>query len=768
MSARGQSEAGPVLTSDDIGSDISEFEVTVSRVIFSKGNFFIFACREGFSVKGNSDSEVCAGLSYKVSGRVTSYQGQPQLSATSIVLIKGEETDIKRIASFLRDTFDGVGEKLAETLAQNFGGKVLDELMSDPQKVASQTTGLTSKKALKFSREIEENKGILETLLYLRKEGLSKTQAEHVYDAFGEDSKKKVEDNPFCLLRIPGIAFGVCDEIYSKYHDEVLDLKRFSGAVYESVKQLSAQSGNTYFKRDKIKASSVSILFNGKMADITPEQLDSSFDEAAKGAADDKFITIYKFSDNKCMGCDIEDPDARIALREYFGTEAAIKKEIEAFLEAKVKMPDENETLKLIRRMGNDRGITLNELQEQAIYISMFSPIAIITGGPGTGKTTITSILASHFKTEGISFEFCAPTGRAAKRLSEASGVHASTIHRLLEMSASDDDEGEEGVLFGRNRSNPLEARVIVADEASMIDMFLFKALLDAMRPGASLILVGDPDQLPSVGAGNILSDLLSCSSIPCVKLEHIFRQEDEGLIASNATRILNGQMPLTGPDFEIISTNSDSEALPVITDISKKRSDSDVAILCPTRRGILGTELLNITLQKEHNTDGEPMRVREGLELYKGDIVMQIRNNYSIEYYDPTEGSVARGVFNGELGTVGDFDILTAKTDIIFDGDRRIGYDKKLLSDIELAYAVTVHKAQGCEFDCVVIVLGMMNMMLSNRRILYTAVTRGRKKVILINSGNRLEKMLSSSGDFKRDTSLGDFLKIVEGRHPA
>ena len=451
-----------------------------------------------------------------------------------------------------------------------------------------------------------------------------------------------------------------------------------------------------------------------------------------------------------------------------FGTEHAIKKQIEEFLKAKTHIPDKDKAVTKIISMGKQRDLELEQNQIEAIFMCMYSPISIITGGPGTGKTTITSILAQHFRDAGIECEFCAPTGRAAKRLSEATGEKACTIHRLLEMSAPSDDEDERSDLFfGRNKKNPLECRVVVADEASMIDIFLFKALLDALRPGASLILVGDPEQLPSVSEGNVLEDLLSCASIPRVKLQYVCRQGVDSSIAANAARILNGEYPVEGDDFEIIKTASDEEAVPFITRLSADNRDSDHAILCPTRQKILGTENLNVILQEANNEgEEEPAVIRPTLKLYRGDSVMQVKNNYSIEYYDPASSEVQRGIYNGEMGRFQGFDVLTGKYDILFDGDRKIGFDKKNMSDIELSYAITVHKAQGCEFDRVTIVLGFMNSQLSSRKLLYTAVTRGKNKVTIIDSGERLSKMLKSNVKSYRNTSLKDFLAIVQTRY--
>ncbi|MCQ2516712.1 MAG: AAA family ATPase [Saccharofermentans sp.] len=755
------------LHKEDLGKELDGVIVKAVRLIFSSGNFVIFACKGGFTVKGNSSCAITEGQNYEIKGHVGQYQNQLQIIANSIELVRNENTNTAYVASFLKDNLDGVGNKLSLQLAEKYKEEVLAALYENPDTVALEIDGLTLEKAEKIAIQVEKDKDYLGIILELRLLGLSNNQAKKAYEFMGPTCPDQIRRNPFVLMKISGIGFSACEAIAKQNNTEPLSIDRFAAAISSAVKEMHALNGDTYLEPLQVKSRTQTLINQASGGDIPNDIFNGIYDDAIVKANEEKYIAVYKFQDGKCMGCNVNDEGARIASRDYFGAEAAIKKEIENFLKARVVKPDEEETRRMIREKGEERGITLDNLQEDALYLCMYSPLAVITGGPGTGKTTITSILAQHFEEKNIKYEFCAPTGRAAKRLSEAAGVEASTIHRLLEMSAPKEEDGEDEPLFGRNRGNPLEARVVVADEASMIDTFLFKALLDALRPGASLILIGDPDQLPSVSAGNILADLLSCDVIPAVKLKYIFRQDEGGSIASNAVRILNGEYPVPGVDFDIIKTSSDEEALPYVIELSLKNKENDFVVLSPTRRGLLGIEDMNLALQAKHNEgSGDPLKVRTDLDLYPNDLVMQVKNNYRIEFYDPTTGSIANGVFNGEMGRIDDFDILTGKTNIIFDGDRKIGYDKKMLSDIELAYSVTVHKAQGCEFDSVLIVLGSMNYKLSNRRILYTAITRGRKKVTVIDSNNRLTKMLNSNGDFSRKTSLGDFLNIVASRH--
>ncbi|MBP5180603.1 MAG: AAA family ATPase [Clostridiales bacterium] len=756
------------LTKADIGTELDGVIVTAVKLIYENSGFVIFACKGGISVKGKYGGDIVPGLKFKVSGLVTSYQEKPQISAASIELVADDETTRNYISAFLSDNFDGVGQKTGKLLAEQFGESVIDVFLNEPDTIPEKIPGFGIEKAVAVSNEIEENESRLRLIFDLRLMGLTHKQSVKAYDEFGLTCKDKIEDNPYILMKISGIGFETCESIAKRLNTEPLSITRFEGAIAGAVSSILEENGDTYLEPSTVRNKVISLVASNTGGQIPEEIFDGLYRDALDRAKTDKFITIFQFKDGKCRGCDIDDEGARITSCEYFGTEAAIKKEIESFIDAKTRKPDEEKTRELIRKMGRERCIELDKLQEDALFLCMYSPLAIVTGGPGTGKTTITSILAQHFKDNNIDFEFCAPTGRAAKRLSEASGVEASTIHRLLEMSApaDDDEDGGTKAFFGRNSHNPLECRVVVADEASMIDIFLFKALLDALRPGASLILVGDPEQLPSVGAGNVLADLLSCPSIPNVRLEYTFRQDEESSIASNAVRILRGEYPVSGDDFEIITTASDEEALPVIERLSIGNRNADCAILSPTRRNTLGTENLNVILQQKHNEDsGNPVKVRSDLDLYPDDSVMQIKNNYSIEYFDPSNNEVSYGIFNGEMGKFDGYDILSGKYNIIYD-DRKVGYTKKMMKDVELAYAVTVHKAQGCEFDSVVVVLGKMNYKLTNRKLLYTAVTRGRNKVTIIDSEGRLGKMLRNEADNFRKTSLSDFLKIVSERH--
>ena len=749
---------------DLIGKDINDIIVVAVKKIYCNNGFVIFACDGRFTVKGNYGIDIVEGSSYKISGKVGMYGKDIQISASSIELVKGEDDSLKLIANFLQDHFEGLGKKTAEKLTAQYKERVLDVLLETPKEAAKEVAGLSSAKALLYSETIDRDEAFLRSLMDLRLLGLSKAQSLEAYDEFGLTAAEDAKENPYRLLRCNGIGFETCERIAVDKGMDLIDPLRFAGAVEAVLFELHMSTGSTYFTPDTVKSHAMTLLFKGES--YNEDLVDPVYFDALELAVKNRSVVIYRFTEDKCEGCKADDAGARIALRLYFTAEADIKREIESFVKAKVKSPDRSKASKRIFSLASEMNIVPDNMQEEALLLSMYQPICVITGGPGTGKTTITGILAEHFRREKIKCEFCAPTGRAAKRLSEASGVKANTIHRLLQMNS----DPSENIRFGRNRDNPIDARVIVVDEASMIDTLVFAALLKAIKKDSSLILIGDPDQLPSVGAGNVLEDILSCAAVPRVRLQYVFRQKDESSIASNSRRILEGTDPVPNKtDFEIIRTDSDEDALAIVKElyIPALTRGEDTLILSPTKQNLLGTVNINLELQSSViPSDIKGIRIREGLTIHEGDRVMQVKNNYKAEYYDPDEMATMSGVFNGETGTVGGKDYLTNMVDILFDDGRRVGYDQKMLADIELAYAVTVHKAQGCEFDHVIVALGKMSNMLSNRKLLYTAVTRGKKKVTVVDSCGRLSKMISSGYRNIRDTSLGDFLRIVQGRY--
>ena len=748
------------LSSDDLGKELNDKIVIAERRIFGNNGFVIFACKGGFSVKGKYPLEIIPGDNILLSGTVTSYNGKPQVSATSLTKIETVTDEKERVALFLEEHFEGIGKKSASAIAGKFGRDVLDALLNDPDLVAKSVRGMSLKRARECSLKVEAEEKRLRTVLGLYLMGLGQTSCDRITEIYGDESVTRINENPYIIMNIPGIGFETCEAIASSQGFDSMCRERFEGAISCCLDEMHRNSGDTYFEPGEVYSAVKSLI---RPEETNEDVIASVYENALECSVKNGRTVVYRVANDKIEGCKAGDEGSRVALKQYFLFEVSIKREVESFLKADKRAVMSSDADRRVTEIARELGYELEEGQKDALVMCLQRPLSIITGGPGTGKTTITGILCEHFRREGIRASFCAPTGRAAKRLSEASGVKAQTIHRLLEMSA--DDDGISSV-YRRGRENPIDARVVVVDEASMIDTMLFSSLLQAVRSDASLILIGDPDQLPSVGPGNVLHDLLSCPSIPRVSLKYVFRQENESSIASNAIRILEGKMPLgNDEDFKIINCISEEEGTRLTAEMFEKYP-GDTAILCPTKKGAVGTASLNILLQERmKGSDAKAMTVREDLKLYEGDRVMQMKNNYKIEYYDKEDREVRRGIFNGETGEVGKRDFLTGTLDIFFDDGRTLSYDKKMLADIDLAYAVTVHKSQGCEFDTVIIALGPMNRKLMSRKLLYTAVTRGKKRIIVIDCKGCLQKMVASADEDRRRTSLGDFLKIVSGR---
>ena len=589
---------------------------------------------------------------------------------------------------------------------------------------------------------------------------------------------EEIRKTPFALMGHGVAGFELLDRIALGEGVSPVAKERIAAALYQSCMYLHEETKSTALVPQDVRKRALEYV-NSHESKITSEQFTEVFRDAAAMAIEDKKIAVYKYDSGKCAVCDVEDPDARFATMSYFASELAIERRINEMLKSKTVPPPRDESDRIMKEVASDLGIIPDKSQLDALYLCMYSPISVITGGPGTGKTTIMGVLGEYFRRSKISCVFAAPTGRAAKKLSEACGSEASTIHRLLGVRRTintddedlpDDRSGQyNSLLFAHGKDNPIICRVIVIDEMSMVDTMLMRHLLDATDKGTSIILVGDPDQLPSVGCGDILRDLLSCRSIPSIRLEALHRQSDDGSIAANANLILEGNEPKSsGDDFEIISCKSEEEAQETIARLVLEHKNEDLICLTPTKNEnvALGTVQLNKLIQAlEVKDDIKVLKRGQSLVLHIGDKVMQNKNDYSTEWIDPVTGEVLQGIFNGELGVISDIDPLKGSVTITFDEGKTAEYKGKLLDNIDLAYAVTVHKSQGCEFDRVIIALGKMNALLYKRSLLYTAVTRGKMNVTIVECEGTLGKFLRAPKGDTRETCLRDLLKTVDYR---
>lgn len=766
------------LSVEDIGSEIEDAKVTCIKVFCPRkaNNFVSFLCDGRFTVAGKSKVDIVEGGSYIISGKVTEWNNRPQVTLKKIS-VDEEAGDSLLIASFLSDNISGLGKTTAEALASRFGKEVLKVLTETPELASTEVSGLSSSRAMAICDQLVEEYEFFEQGLEAKLMGFSQAQIKMLKNLDRLDCEE-IRKTPFALMGHGVAGFELLDRIALGEGVSPVAKERIAAALYQSCMYLHEETKSTALVPQDVRKRALEYV-NSHESKITSEQFTEVFRDAAAMAIEDKKIAVYKYDFGKCAVCDVEDPDARFATMSYFASELAIERRINEMLKSKTVPPPRDESDRIMKEVASDLGIIPDKSQLDALYLCMYSPISVITGGPGTGKTTIMGVLGEYFRRSKISCVFAAPTGRAAKKLSEACGSEASTIHRLLGVRRTintddedlpDDRSGQyNSLLFAHGKDNPIICRVIVIDEMSMVDTMLMRHLLDATDKGTSIILVGDPDQLPSVGCGDILRDLLSCRSIPSIRLEALHRQSDDGSIAANANLILEGNEPRSmGDDFEIISCKSEEEAQETIARLVLEHKNDDLICLTPTKNEnvALGTVQLNKLIQAlEVKDDIKVLKRGQSLVLHIGDKVMQNKNDYSTEWIDPVTGEVLQGIFNGELGVISDIDPLKGSVTITFDEGKTAEYKGKLLDNIDLAYAVTVHKSQGCEFDRVIIALGKMNALLYKRSLLYTAVTRGKMNVTIVECEGTLGKFLRAPKGDTRETCLRDLLKTVDYR---
>ena len=766
------------LSVEDIGSEIEDAKVTCIKVFCPRkaNNFVSFLCDGRFTVAGKSKVDIVEGGSYIISGKVTEWNNRPQVTLKKIS-VDEEAGDSLLIASFLSDNISGLGKTTAEALASRFGKEVLKVLTETPELASTEVSGLSSSRAMAICDQLVEEYEFFEQGLEAKLMGFSQAQIKMLKNLDRLDCEE-IRKTPFALMGHGVAGFELLDRIALGEGVSPVAKERIAAALYQSCMYLHEETKSTALIPQDVRKRALEYV-NSHESKITSEQFTEVFRDAAAMAIEDKKIAVYKYDSGKCAVCDVEDPDARFATMSYFASELAIERRINEMLKSKTVPPPRDESDRIMKEVASDLGIIPDKSQLDALYLCMYSPISVITGGPGTGKTTIMGVLGEYFRRSKISCVFAAPTGRAAKKLSEACGSEASTIHRLLGVRRTintddedlpDDRSGQyNSLLFAHGKDNPIICRVIVIDEMSMVDTMLMRHLLDATDKGTSIILVGDPDQLPSVGCGDILRDLLSCKSIPSIRLEALHRQSDDGSIAANANLILEGNEPKSmGDDFEIISCKNEEEAQETIARLVLEHKNEDLICLTPTKNEnvALGTVQLNKLIQAlEVKDDIKVLKRGQSLVLHIGDKVMQNKNDYSTEWIDPVTGEVLQGIFNGELGVISDIDPLNGSVTITFDEGKTAEYKGKLLDNIDLAYAVTVHKSQGCEFDRVIIALGKMNALLYKRSLLYTAVTRGKMNVTIVECEGTLGKFLRAPKGDTRETCLRDLLKTVDYR---
>lgn len=638
----------------------------------------------------------------------------------------------------------GIGPVTAKKIIEKFGEETLN-IMENHIERLMEIEGIGEKKFQIIYESYIEQQGLKDIILYFHKHGVTNNQCVKIYKKFGPNARQIVSENPYILCdEISGIGFKTADRIAMSIGIEVNSEFRIQSGIKYVMNQFCA-AGNTFMPKNNIIEECEKNLL------VSKELIEKNiYDMAAQ-----QKIIIEKVNDIE-VGF----------LLQYYYCELGVTSKIITLGLQQIQTINSDIDFE-IDVFEKEQKIQFAPSQREAIIGAFNNGIEIITGGPGTGKTTIIKAIIHIYENNGMKVILGAPTGRAAKRMTESTGREAKTIHRLLEMGISDDDES----VFEKGESSPLDCDVIIIDEASMIDIILMQTLLKAINLGTRLIIVGDVDQLPSVGPGNVLKDLIESEYIKVVRLKEIFRQESESLIVVNAHRINEGQMPLLNQkdkDFFFINEENQERIVNLVIDLMNRRLPAfnnswnrlkDMQVLTPMRKGILGVTNLNNKLQEMFNPPSKDKKERTSREMIfrEGDKVMQTKNNYTLKWirvsgYGENEGV---GVFNGDLGFIESINEESKVLTIIFDEERKVIYDFNFLDELDLAYATTIHKSQGSEFKVVIIPVFMGSPFLMNRNLLYTGITRAKQLVVVVGFQKALMYMINNTNSIERYSAL-------------
>lgn len=643
----------------------------------------------------------------------------------------------------------GIGAALAARIVRRFGKDTLHIVEEEPERLA-EVKGISEKKAREIAMQVAEKADMRKAMMFLQKYGISLNLGARIYQKYGETVYSVLQENPYRLADdISGIGFKIADEIAYRIgiHTDS-DYRIRSGMMYTLLQ--ASRDGHVYLPKEELFQKS-SELLGVDSSYMEKHLMDLSVDRKLIQKEKNGEILVYP------------------TLYYYLELNTArMLKELD------ILYPEEPEMMnKQILQIEKETETVLDEMQKKAVTEAACHGLFILTGGPGTGKTTTINAIIRYFEGQGVEIRLAAPTGRAAKRMTEATGYEAQTIHRLLELSGmpEDNDQNAQAVHFERNAENPLEADVIIIDEMSMVDIQLMHSLLQAVIAGTRLILVGDENQLPSVGPGNVLHDIIQSQAFPVIELTKIFRQASESDIVVNAHKINRGEQILLNNksrDFFFLKRYDVDIIIRVVIALIQEKlpryveaKPFDIQVLTPMRKGLLGVERLNQILQRYLNPPDAAKKERESMHglLREGDKVMQIRNNYQMEweirgrYGIPIEKGI--GIFNGDTGILRTINEFAETAEVEFEDGRWAEYSFKQLEELELAYAITIHKSQGSEYPAVVIPILSGPKMLLNRNLLYTAVTRARKCVTVVGSEETLREMIRNEKQQQRYSSL-------------
>ncbi len=647
-------------------------------------------------------------------------------------------------------TVKGVGPKKAQKIVDLFGEDTFDVIENHPDWL-TQVQGISRKAAQEISEDFKRQAGVRRVMMFFR-DFFGAALSVRIFKAWGNSAVEIAKENPYRLCEeIEGIGFEKADALAERIGFDRAGLSRAESGVLYVLSYNAAQSGHTCLPEERLCEAASSML------DVERDVVEKAIHSLLRAHK------LYRVRH-------LTDAGERTYLydRAFYECERTIAERLVAIDRACVRL-DIKDIEYFIAREEKSGGISYAYLQKEAIASALENGVMILTGGPGTGKTTVVRALMRIFKSMELRVALAAPTGRAAKRLSEATAAEAKTVHRLLEMSYNEGKHAE----FSRNERDPLREDVIIVDEVSMMDEPLTAALLRAIKPGARLILIGDADQLPSVGAGNVLQDLLESKRFASIALTEVFRQAGHSLIVTNAHAVNHGDMPrldVRNNDFFFLSRATDAQIAATVADLCCNRLPrtygariaGNIQVISPSRKGEAGTEHLNRILQEALNpprAGKREHRVRDTV-LREGDRVMQIRNNYDLVWERGEETGL--GVFNGDIGLIERIDPVGKSVEVVFD-DRHVTYDFTALDELESAYAITVHKSQGSEYPVVILPLYAAPPMLLTRNLLYTAITRAQKMVILVGRAEIAEQMVKNNRQSMRYTGLAARLGVKE-----
>lgn len=733
------------------GTDVEKVTGYVEHIVFrnEENGYTVFHLE-------NEDGEVtCVGnLNFITEGEMLELEGEyvnhsvygNQLKVSAYRVKEPE--DLVSIERYLGSgAIKGIGQTMASRIVKKFREDTFRIIEEEPERLA-EIKGISERKAMEIASQMEEKKDMRKSMIYLQKYGISTKLAAKIYQRYGMKVHQILEENPYRLADdIEGVGFRTADEIAARIgiHTDS-DYRIRSGLFY--ILQQTVAEGHIYLP-EELLLRRAKVLLGIEIEDIEKYIMDLCMERK----------TVMKEKDGKVI----------VYPAHYYYMELNTAKMLND-LDIDCQMP-EDMMEKRLRAVEEKEKIELDPLQHKAVIESIKHGLLILTGGPGTGKTTTINTMIQFFESEGLSILLAAPTGRAAKRMTEATGYEAQTIHRLLEVNGNPEEESTGGFL--RNRENPLEADVIIIDEMSMVDLNLMHALLSAVVQGTRLILVGDVDQLPSVGPGSVLKDIISSERFHVVTLTKIFRQAGESDIIMNAHKINAGEpveLNKKSRDFFFVKCDeADTIIGGIIALIQRKLPQyvqahpNEIQVMTPTRKGLLGVERMNVILQKYLNPADEKKTEREinGRLFREGDKVMQIKNNYQLEWEICTRFGLTvdkgMGVFNGDMGVISEINEYKETVEVEYDEGRKVKYGFDMVDELELAYAITVHKSQGSEYPAVILPLLPGPKLLYNRNLLYTAVTRAKKCLTIIGSDTTFQEMIRNKSEQERYTSLAE-----------